>query len=184
VALNPGPILVVTGPAGVGKSTVSRLVAGAFDRSAHVRVDDVMSFVVSGWVQPSSPEAEHQNGVIGCAVVASALQFAEGGYTTVVDGHLFREFLGALAPACLVRRVPLHHAILRADLATCLERAAARTPATRVDRGPFVDLHRRFDELGDLEAHAVDATGPPEQVAAAVLAAFRAGALVVGGASG
>jgi guanylate kinase len=36
--VTPGPIIVVSGPAGVEKSTVSRLIAATFDRSVHLRL--------------------------------------------------------------------------------------------------------------------------------------------------
>ncbi|MCU1430777.1 MAG: shikimate kinase, partial [Actinomycetia bacterium] len=56
-----GPIIVVSGPGGVGKSTVSHLIAAAFDRSVHLQTDDLMASVVKGWVDPNLPEAGHQN---------------------------------------------------------------------------------------------------------------------------
>jgi predicted kinase len=171
----PAPILIVTGPSGVGKSTVSRLVAAAHEKSAHVRGDDIMLFVVSGWVEPWLPESAHQNEVIGGAMAATAIQFAEGGYTVVLDGHLFPDSLEGLAPACQRRGVPLHYAVLRADLATCLERATSRATGEPPDQTSFAELHGRFMDLGEHEANVVDATGPPDEVAAAVLAAFHSG---------
>jgi hypothetical protein len=52
----PGQVLVVTGPPGVGKSTVSALIAAAFERSVHLKADDFMASVVSGWVDPADLE--------------------------------------------------------------------------------------------------------------------------------
>jgi hypothetical protein len=80
----PAPIVVVSGPSGVGKSTVSRLVAAAFEQSALVEADAFMSFISAGWVEPNLPQASHQNDVIGMALVAATLELAAGGYTTVV----------------------------------------------------------------------------------------------------
>jgi predicted kinase len=174
----PAPILIVTGPSGVGKSTVSRLVATAFDPSAHVRMDDFTPFVVNGWVEPWLPESAHQNEVLGGAVALAAMQFAEGGYAVVIDGHLFPEGLKRLAQACVRRGVPLHYAVLRADLATCLARATDRGTGERPDLALFADLHARFADLCEHEANVVDSTGTPDEVAASVLAAFRSGRLV------
>jgi tRNA uridine 5-carbamoylmethylation protein Kti12 len=171
------PILIVTGPSGVGKSTVSRLVAATIgERSTHVRIDDFTRFVVNGWVEPWLPESAHQNEVLGGAVVAAAMQFADGGYTVVVDGHVFPDSLKELARACLHREVPLHYAVLRSDLGTCLERAS-RSMGERPDPARLADLHAKFDELGEHERNVVEATGTPDEVAGAVLAAFHSGRL-------
>lgn len=101
-----GPVIVVSGPGGVGKSTIAHLVAAAFERSVHLNTDDLMASVVSGWVDPNLPEAEHQNAAIGGVVAVSAMGFANDGYTTVVDGYLFPDGVvglaaGAGAEGCL-----------------------------------------------------------------------------------
>jgi predicted kinase len=171
------PILVVSGPSGAGKTTVGRLVAAAFDVSAHIQTDDFMPFVVNGWVEPWLPDSTHQNHVLGGAVAAAALEFAAGGYTVVLDGPIFPEGLVGLAPWSARRAVPLHYVILRPDLATCLSRVEQRRPGDPDDVDSFAQLHDRFADLGDFEGHVVEATGTPEEVAAAVLAAFSSGRL-------
>jgi hypothetical protein len=173
----PAPILVVTGPAAVGKSTVSGLVAAAFERGVHVRIDDFTRFVVSGWVDPWLPEAAHQNRVLGGAVVAAALEFARGGYTVVVDGTIFPDAMDELAPAMGRAETPLNYAVLRCDLRTCSERAIGRNPNTAPDSALAADLYAKFEDLGEYERHVVDATGPADLVAAAVLTAFHSGSL-------
>jgi predicted kinase len=170
------PILIVTGPSGVGKSTVSRLVAARIgERSALVRIDDFTQFVISGWVEPWLPESSHQNEVLGGAVVAAAMQFADGGYTVVVDGDVFPDSPEELARARRLRDVPLHYAVLRCDLGTCLERARSRGIGEDPDPERFADLHAKFGELGEYEKNVVEATGTPDEVAGAVLAAFHSG---------
>lgn len=171
----PAPILVLAGPSGAGKTTVGRLVATAFDSSAHVRTDDFMSLVVKGWIEPWLPEADHQNHVLGGAVGAAAVELASGGYTVVLDGPLFPDGVDGLARSSTRRAVPLHYAVLRPDLATCLVRVAQRRPGDPADLESFAQLHARFADLGDREAHVVDATEPPEDVADIVLAGLSSG---------
>jgi predicted kinase len=168
----------LTGPSGAGKTTVGGLVASALERSAHIRVDAFFPFVANGWVEPWLPEAGHQNDVLGGAVFAAAMQFAAGGYTVVLDGHLFPDVLDDMTRACARRGIPLHYVVLRADLGTCLARAASRADGTPPEAGPFEQLHARFDGLGEYEAHVLESTGPAEEVAKQVLAALRLGRFV------
>ncbi len=175
----PAPILIVTGPSGAGKTTVGRLLAAAFDPSAHIQADTFLPFIVNRWVDPLVPESAHQNHVLGGAIAAAALEFADGGYTVVLDGHMFPDGLDGLTRWSARRAVPLHYAVLRPDLATCLTRVAQRRPGDPDDLETFARMHALFDDLGDREAHVVEAIGTPAEVAAAALAAFASGELRV-----
>ena len=59
-----GELIVVTGPPGAGKSTVARVLADRFPRSALVTGDSFFAFVSGGWVAPWLPEAHEQNDVV------------------------------------------------------------------------------------------------------------------------
>jgi hypothetical protein len=176
------PILIVSGPSGAGKSTVSRLVAAAFERSAVVDADAFMGFIASGWIEPNLPAAGEQNDIVGWSLVAAAIEFASGGYTTVMDGHLFPTAVQHIARAGQRRGVPVHYAVLRADHSTCWGRACDR-PAGRwpLERDSFDALHARFAELDLPERHAIDASGPVGEVAARVHVALQAGTLAAAG---
>ena len=174
-----GPLIVVSGAPGVGKTTISHLVAAAFERSVHLRADDFMASVVSGWVDPNLPEAAAQNEAVGGALAVSAMGFAEDGYITVVDGYLFPDGVDGLAAACTRRELACHYVVLRADLDTCWARASARGEGRwPLEYEPFAALHERFERLQVDDRHVVDATATPEAVRDAVLDAFRAGRLI------
>jgi predicted kinase len=174
-----GSVIVVSGPGGVGKSTVSGLIAAEFDRSVHLNTDDFMASVVSGWVDPNLPAAEQQNEAVGAAFAVSAMSFAEGGYTTVVDGYLFPDGVSGLAAACTERGLSCHYVVLTADLDTCWARASGRGEGRwSLEFQPFAATHEKFGGLDVDARHLVEATGSPESVRDAVLSAFRAGRLV------
>lgn len=180
----PGPVLIVSGPAGVGKSTTSRLVAEALPSSVHLRADDFTYAIVRGRVPSWLPKASHQNEVVGAAMAVAVMQFAAGGYTVILDGHLFPDGVEGLAAACAGRGIAVHYVVLRADLDTCLARANGRgnawgrepTPLAELQQ-PMSDLHARFSDLGACEANVIESAGTPAEVAAAVLTAFRSGRL-------
>lgn len=147
-----------------------------------MRLDDFMAFVVNGWVDPSLAESERQSAVLGAAVAATALRFAEGGYTVVLDGQFFPEGVEEMVGIFQTRSLSLHYAVLRPDLETCTTRAGNRgldTGHFRFDAAAVAQLHARFADLGAYEAHVIDGLSAPEVVAEATLAAFRDGRLLV-----
>jgi predicted kinase len=175
-----GTVIVVSGSPGVGKSTVSRLVAAAFERSVHLRADDVMASVVSGWVDPNGPDAAAQNEAVGGAIAVSAMSFAGDGYATVVDGYLFPDGVAGLAAACVERDLACHYVVLTADLETCWARASGRGEGRwPLELEPFAAVHARFAALELDERHVIDATPSEDAVRDAVLSAYAAGRLLV-----
>ncbi len=169
---------MVSGAGGVGKSTVSRLVAAAFELSVHLQAADLMAAVVSGWVDPNSTNARRQHEAIGAALAVSAMSFATDGYTTVVDGYLFPVGVDGLADACAARGLSCHYAVLATDLETGWARASGRAEGRwPLEREPFVAVHERFAGLALDERHLIDATGPPEAVCDALVSSYRAGRL-------
>jgi predicted kinase len=175
-------VIVVSGRPGVGKTTVSRLVAATFDPSVHLQADDLMASIVSGWIDPNLPEAEQQNEAIGGVLAVSAMSFARAGYTTIVDGFVFPEGVEGLAAACASRGLSCHYVVLTADLDTCWARARRRGEGRwPLEFSPFAAAHGRFDDP-DLDGrHMVEALGSPEDTRDTVLSAFRAGRLIVTG---
>ncbi len=72
-------LLIITGPPGSGKSTVSALVAEHFDRCALVRGDTFFGFVARGYIDPWLPESHEQNEVVTRATATAAGRLATGG---------------------------------------------------------------------------------------------------------
>jgi hypothetical protein len=141
--------------------------------------DHFLFSVVSGWVDPWLPEAAKQNEVVGGATITAALQFAKGEYTVVLDGTVFPGAIDDLTPWAARHDVPLHYAVLRSDLSTCLTRVQQRRPGDPENFDAWAQLHARFADLGRYEANVIDANGTPQEVAAALIAAFGAGRLQV-----
>jgi hypothetical protein len=88
-------LLVVTGPPGAGKSTVSQLLAADFDPGALVAGDQFFGFLRAGFIDPWRPESDKQNEVVMQSAAAAAGKLVQGGITVVYDGVLGPWFVPA-----------------------------------------------------------------------------------------
>ena len=95
----------MTGAPGAGKSTVTRLVAQALGRSALLDAHSVGRMVVGSYVWPlgePADEAAAQVRLVNKNVCALAVNFADAGFTPVIDwvipdGQQLRTYSDALA---------------------------------------------------------------------------------------
>jgi predicted kinase len=159
-----GEVIVVSGPPGVGKSTVARAVADAYDPSALVVGDDFFGYLHRGSIEPWLPEADAQNRTVVAAAGAACGRLAEG-FTVVYDGVLWPPYAALFASAA---RGTFHYAVLLPPLDVCLQRVRDRGEHPFSDQAAASDMWHSFDDaIGQLPRP--DAMGPPEQVAAEVV---------------
>ena len=172
-----GSLLLITGPPGAGKSTVSRAIAKLSPHSVFVEGDAFFGFLATGSIAPWLPEANQQNQVVTRAAASAAGQYASGGYFTVYDGIVGPWFLRTFALASGLDE--LHYVILLPPVDICVERVATRLDHAFADEGATRHMHEEFVSADIEPRHVLDA--PPddvEDVVRAVLSALEAGSLV------
>ncbi len=83
----PGRLLLLTGAAGAGKSTVGRLWCQRQAEAAHIPLDDIRSLIVSGYADPQEEgparTRQYEEAVGACLLLAR--HYIENGYSVAVD---------------------------------------------------------------------------------------------------
>ncbi len=153
-------VIIVTGPAGVGKSAVAQAICERFDRMLHVDVDSLRHWVVAGYRHPwaEDPQAAEQRLLAVRNASAIARESISMRYAVVIDdvivgdtAELYRDALQGLA-------TNVHFVTLLPDLDTTLARDAARL-ASIPDRARA--LHEQFEReraAGLLPGSVIDST--------------------------
>lgn len=137
----PG-LLVVTGPPGSGKSTVSEALADLWEPSVLVEGDAFFRFLRRGMIPPWLPGSHAQNDTTVRAAAAAAGGFAAGGMAVVYDGVIGPWFLPTFARLSGVDS--LDYVVLLPPVETCLKRVETRTGHGFTDLDAARHMHEDF----------------------------------------
>ena len=174
--------LILTGPPGVGKSTVAEILCDREKRSVHLEADRFFFFIRNGLIAPWDPASDAQNQLVMKTAAAAAGSYAQAGYSLIFEGIVIpRWTLGVVRETLAGAGVPVAYAVMRAPQPVCAERVCEREGSPDVfDPDVLAAICSEFDDLGDFERHAIEVGGMgPEQAAAAVSARFVAGDLAL-----
>jgi predicted kinase len=174
--------LIITGPPGVGKTTVAAILARRDERAVHVEADRFFHFIRSGFIDPWDPASDEQNQMVMRTAAEAAASYATAGYTTVLDGIVIpRWTLGVVRETLETAGVPTAYAVLRAPHSVCADRVHEREgDPTIFEPSILVAIGSEFEDLGEFEGHAIDiAAMDAERSAAAVAARLEEGTLAL-----
>lgn len=165
-------IILMSGPCGTGKSTLSRLLAerSAYPGAVHLHTDDFYQYIRKGYIDPWKEEAGDQNEVVINTVVAAAEELLKGGYEVYVDGVIGPWFLMPWLRLAEEGH-DIRYVVLRPSEESTVLRAFQREQRAEFPLTGEVIRHmwQSFSRMGDYESHALDTTGQSVSESAAVL---------------
>ncbi len=144
----PAPfVCLLTGPPGVGKSTLAQHLAEATAKSARVNVDIIRHLIIGGSLPPFPETAASKNQLMLAEqnTIALTRNFINAGYTVFIDDVILEpqkieRFKKAL------REVPIYIFLLICDLEDLKKRDAQR-PLEEQMGARSVELHQVFSHL-------------------------------------
>ena len=127
-------MVMFTGPAGAGKTTLARAWCATRSRAVHVELDEVRHLIVSGLADPQTvgPVQAEQYDTSVAACCALAREFVRRGYNVAVDDAVDPEgFERYWLPR--LERIKYSVVVVRPSLKVVLERGAGRAKRVRPD---------------------------------------------------
>lgn len=157
-----GRAIVITGPAGAGKSSVARLIVADLDQAALIPLDSLWHQVVSGAPAPywagGERAATRQFALLQVRNAAALVRnYAAAGYDAVVDG-VFEEPRDLDAFLAALGGVEAYFVTLLPDEDELLRRDALRPEDERVGERSR-ELHGIFSRSGELRGMRIDSGG-------------------------
>jgi len=156
--MNKTFICFITGPAGSGKSSVSKALAKKFERSAVIEVDTLRGMIKGGYVRPwpYNEEVELQASLIVKNACDMANNFIEKGFSVFIEGTAGRKMLEQYSSSFKDKNFKAF--LLMPSLEALLKRFDERGDNKEL-RERTIELHRQFiDKKDTLNCQIIDSS--------------------------
>ncbi|KIL53546.1 hypothetical protein KP77_05220 [Jeotgalibacillus alimentarius] len=150
-------IYIISGPAGVGKSTTSKMLAESFEHSAYIEGDVINHMVVGGYLPPWESEASLE--LVWKNIADLSINFIEAGKNVVIDYVAFPEEVELFSQRVSSQMPDLEimYVVLWADRDELLKRDAERIKDHQMG-GRCLELVQEFEEKGLKQRYLYDTT--------------------------
>jgi len=146
-------VYIISGPAGVGKSTTSKELVKKLECSAYISGDYISHMHVNGRKKPW--ESEEENSLIWSNILSLTKNFLKYGNDVVVDYVTFPHEAKWLHGNLKDINVEVHYVVLWTDDDTLMKRDSMRKPENRMGERCLM-LVKEFRESGLDENHLFD----------------------------
>ena len=175
--LSGGEVVIVSGPPGSGKTTVSAALASGCKRGVHLESDWFFRCIRSGFIEPWLPDAHSQNETVMAVAADAAAAYTDAGYAVLWDGIVGPWFLDRVARRLAARRIRVQYLVLRPGRGTASTRVQQRGDTTETTGAET--MYDQFADIGEFEPHVISSDAPAEQVIEACRTALANGSLEV-----
>ncbi len=141
-------IYIISGPAGVGKSTTSKKLVERFDRSSYISGDDVSHIPVNGRGKPWLCKETHD--LTWKNILSLIKNLVSYNYDIVIDYVTFPSEARWLVKELKDMDVRIHYVIMMVDKETIIHRDSLREPSVQMGERSVFLLDEFNDELHDL----------------------------------
>lgn len=143
-------LYIITGPCGVGKSTISKKLAEQFDLSCHINADLLYHMVVGGIIEPWKDKTKVD--LLWRNIISLVNNFTSEDYIVVLDYIVFPERLKHLNELKLKLKLRVKYVVLTADEDTIRERVSLRPE----DYERAIELLEEFKGKGIDDKYLID----------------------------
>ena len=89
-------LILITGPTGAGKTTVSKELVQKFEKAANIDLDEIKHFIVKGFKYNDSPDGIAQWQLLGKNASQLIRNYLDEGYLVIVNGYVFEQTWGEI----------------------------------------------------------------------------------------